>query len=261
MMKLIQHTPTQLILKHRPIAYWLIGSFFTIMGVVIIILFSKASTFTCEQVQLNQGSCELKHSYGFIMSETLRIPIQEITGTEVVMNHTRGVDSFFFLQPHYQLILLTPTEKIPLSHYGTISREKQDIMADQINAFLNDHNETLLVIKRDNRWMSLLIGSIFIIVGMFAQLRRIITVTFDKAVGSLKIERQGLLGTQVNEHPLENITEVKLNTSSYFNSKTVLYQAVLVLSSGENLLLTFNSSMGKARKQKLVDEMTNFLNK
>jgi hypothetical protein len=63
----------------------------------------------------------------------------------------------------------------------------------------------------------------------------------------------------VNEHPLENIIEVKLNTSSYFNSKTILYQVVLVLSSGENLLLTFNSSMGKARKQKLVDEMTNFL--
>jgi len=78
-------------------------------------------------------------------------------------------------------------------------------------------------------------------------------------VDSLKIERQGLLGNEVVEHPLDEIVEVKLNTSSYFNSKTILYQVVLVLSSGENLLLTSNSSLGKARKQKIVDELRNFL--
>jgi len=258
MMKFIQHTPTQLILKHRPIAHWLIGSFLTIVGLVIIILFSKASTFTCERMQASQGSCELKHSY-FIMSKTIIISIKDLTGTEVVISHSRGIDSFFMRQPHYQLILLTPTEKIALSHYGTMSREKQDIMADQINIFLNDPHESLLVIERDNRWLSYLIGGFFIIVGLLAQLSQIITVTFDKAVDSLKIERQGLLGNEVVEHPLDEIVEVKLNTSSYFNSKTILYQVVLVLSSGENILLTSNSSLGKARKQKIVDEMTNFL--
>jgi len=257
-MKIIQHTPTQLILKHRPIAHWLIGSFLTIVGVVTIILFSKASTFTCERIRANQGSCELKHSY-FIMSKTIILSIEDLTGTEVVISHSRGIDSFFMLQPHYQLILLTPTEKIALSHYGTINREKQDIMADKINTFLNNPHESLLIIKRDNRWLSYLIGGFLIIVGLLAQLRKIITITFDKAVDSLKIERQGWLGNQVIEHPLEEIVEVKLNISSYFNSKTFLYQVVLALSSGENILLTSNNSLGRARKQKIVDGITNFI--
>ena len=96
-------------------------------------------------------------------------------------------------------------------------------------------------------------------IGLFAELSKIITITFDKVVGELKIERQGLLGTQVIEHPLEDIADVKLNASSYFNSKTTLYQVVLRLRSNENILLTPNSSTGKAKKQQMVDEIKNFL--
>lgn len=260
MMKIIQHTPNQLILRHRPIALRLMGSFSTIVGVVIIILFSKASTFTCERVQQNRGSCELKHSYFVIFKMSETIPIEDLTGTEVVITHTRGMDSFFIQLPHYKVILLTPNKEIPLTLYGTIDREKQDAMADQINVFLNDQETESLFIERDNRWLVCLIGSIFIIVGLLALLLiEIVTVTFDKAVNSLKIERQSLLGTQVIEHPLENIIEVKLNISSYFNSRTRLYQVVLVLKSDENILLTSNGSLSKSRKQKLVDEITNFL--
>jgi len=206
MLKIRQQTPTQLILRHRPIALWVMGSFFTIVGVVIIILFSKASSFTCERVPPNQGRCELIYSH-FLMSKSIIISINDLKGTEVVTTRARQMDNFF-----------TP--------YGTSSREEQEALAAKINAFLKKTPETSLLIKRDNRWFIYILGSILIVVGLLAELSKIITVTFDKMVGSLKIERQGLLGTEVIEHPLEEISEVKLNTSSYFNSKTILYQVV-----------------------------------
>lgn len=260
MMKIIQHTPTQLVLRHRPIALRALGSFLTIIGVVIIILFSKTSIFTCERVQSQQGSCELKHSY-FLMSQTIIISTNDLKSTEVVMTRTRGMSSFFTLQPHYQVILLTPTEKIPLTLYGTVSRDKQETMAAQINTFINNPDDTSLIIDIEPRWLIYLLGGIFIIIGLLAELSKIITVTFDKVVGGLKIEWQGLLGNEIIEHSFDKIIAVKLNTSSHFNSKTLLYQIVLQLKSGENILLTSNSSTGKARKQKIVDEITNFLAK
>jgi len=209
-------------------------------------------------VQPNQGRCELKHSHFLMTSKTI-FSINELKGTEVVMTPTRRMDSFFIQQPLYQVILLTATEKIPLSLYGTVDREKQEVMADQINTFLNTSPETSLVIEQDSRWFIYFLGSFFIIIGLLAELRQVITVTFDKAMDSLTIERQGLLRNQVIEHPLEEIDEVKLNASSYFNSKTILYQVVLVLKSGENILLTSNSSIGKTGKQKIVNEITSFL--
>ncbi len=257
-MNILLHTPTQLVFRHRPLTLWLAGSFFTIIGVVIIILLSKASTFTCERAQPNQGRCELKHS-NFVMSKIFIISINDLKGAEVVMAHTRQMDSFFILRPHYRVILLTPTEKIPLTLYGTTNHETQDAIAAEINAYIKNPDETSLLIKRDNRWLIYILGGIFIVVGVFAELSKIITVTFDKVVGELKIERQGLLGSQVIEHPLEDIIGVKLNTSSYFNSKTILHQVVLELRTDENILLTSNSSMGKARKQRMVDEIRHFL--
>ncbi len=258
MVKIIQRPPNQLILRRRPLGLWLVGSFFTIVGVVVIILFSKASIFTCEREQVNQGNCELKQAY-FLMSQKIIFSLNELKGAEIVTTHVRGMDSFFLRQPHYQVMLLTQTEKIPLTPYGTVNREKQDTVTAQINTFLHNLQETSLIIKQDNRWLVFFIGSIFISIGLLAELSQIITVTFDKAVGSFKIERQGVIRTQVSEHPLEEIAEVKLRISSYFNSKTLLYQVVLVLKSGQNILLSPNSHRNKARKQRIANEIANFV--
>ncbi len=256
MMKIIHDTPTQLILRHRPFILWLLGSFLTIVGVVIIILFSKTSTLICERGLPDQGHCELKHSHFFI-SKQIVFSIKDLKDVQVVKSHSRWMDGV--QGPEYRVILTTPTEKIALTPYGTTERTEQDAMAAKINRFLKRVDETTLVIEQDNRWLIFLIGGIFIIIGLLAELSQIVTVTFDKEVGGFKIERQSLLGTQVIEHSMEDITEVKVKISSYFNSKTMLYQVVLEIRPNETILLTSNSSIGKARKQKIVDEIRHFI--
>jgi hypothetical protein len=257
-MKITQHTPTQLTLRHTPIALWLIGSIFTIIGVITLILFSKASTFTCERVQPNQGNCELIHAH-FVISKTLIISLHELKNAEIVMTRNRQIDSFFLLKPHYRVTLLTSNQRIPLSIYGSTKREKQDIIAAKINAFLKNAEATSLLIKQDNRWLIYFISGLLIIIGLFAELSKILTITFDKTQESLKIERHGLLGTQCIEHSLQEIKKVKLNTSFAFNSRTVFYQVVLLLKSGEGIPLTPSSSLGKIKKQNRVDQITQFL--
>jgi len=252
MMKIIHETPTQLILRHRPFILWLLGSLLTIIGVVIIILFSKTSTLICERGLSNQGHCELKHSHFFI-SKQIGFSVNDLKDVQVVKSHSRWMDA------EYRLILITPTEKIALTPYGTTERTEQDAMAAKINRFLKSVNKTTLIIEQDNRWLIFLIGGILIIIGLLAELSQIVTVTFDKEVGSFKIERQGLLGTQVIEHSMEEITEVKVKSSSYFNSKTMLYQVIMELSPNETILLTSNNSIGKARKHKIVDEIRDFI--
>lgn len=257
-MKITQHTPTQLTLRHTPVALWILGSFFTIIGVITLILFSKASTFSCERVQTNQGNCELIHAH-FVISKTILISLHELKNAEVVMTRNRQIDSFFLLKPHYRVTLLTSNQRIPLSFYGSTNREKQDTIAAKINGFLKNVEESSLLIKQDNRWLIYSISCLLIIIGLFAELSKILTITFDKTQESLKIERQGLLGTQTFEYSLEDIKKIKLNTSFAFNSKTVFYQVVLLLKSGEGIPLTPSSSIGKAKKQNRVDQITQFL--
>jgi hypothetical protein len=253
MMQIIHHTPTQLILKHRPFIHWLLGSFLTIVGLVIIILFSKTSMLICERglSDQDQGHCELKHSH-FVISKQIVFSLNDLKDVQVVKSHSvQGSE--------YRVILITPTEKIALTPYGTTERAEQDAMAAKINRFLKQIDETRLVIEQDNRWLIFLIGGIFIVIGLLAELSQIVTVTFDKEVGSFKIERQSLLGAEVIEHSLEDIIEVKVKISSYFNSKTMLYQVVMEIRPNETILLTSNNSIGKARKQKIVDEIRHFI--
>ena len=255
-MNIIHETPTQLILRHRPFILWLLGSLLTIVGVVIIILFSKTSSLICERGLPDEGHCELKHSHFFI-SKQIGFSVNDLKDVQVVKSHNRWLNGI--QSPEYRLILITPTEKIAITPYGTTERTEQDAMAAKINRFLNNVNQTTLIIEQDNRWLIFLIGGILIIIGLLAELSQIVTVTFDKEVGSFKIERQGLLGTQLIEHSMEDITEVKLKISSYFNSKTMLYQVIMELSPNETILLTSNNSIGKARKQKIVDEIRDFI--
>jgi hypothetical protein len=257
-MKITQHTPTQLTLRHTPIVLWLIGSFFTIIGVITLILFSKASTLSCERVQGNQGTCELIHAH-FVISKTLIISLQELKNAEVVMTRNRQIDSFFILKPHYRVTLLTSNQRIPLSFYGHTNRETQDIIAAKINHFLKNTDHPSLQIKQDKRWVIYLISALLIIIGLFAELSKIFSITFDKRQNTLKIERQGLLGTQSIEYSLQDIKIIKLNTSFAFHSKTVFYQVVLLLKSGEAIPLTRNSSLGIDKKQQLVDYIKQFL--
>jgi hypothetical protein len=185
--------------------------------------------------------------------------VNDLKGTEVVMTSARQLESFFLLKPYYRVMLITPTERIPLSLYGSSNREIPDAIVVKINDFLSHPHLSELTVKQDNRWFFYLVGSLLVMAGLLAELSRVITVTFDNVMGCLRIERQNLLGTEVVEYSLEEIVGVKLCSCCYYYSKTILYQVVLELSSGDNLLLSANSSWGHTKKQKCVDEITDFL--
>lgn len=258
-MKIIKRTPNQLILQHRPIGIWLMGSILTIVGLVIIILFTRASSLTCQRISPSQGSCELTRSH-FLISKTIIVSINDLKGAEVVMNHTRQIDGFFILKPYYRVILIIPTKRIPLTVYGTITHDQQEAIATKINAFLKKPVKTSLFIERDQRWLIYLVGGIFIVVGLLAELSKIITVTFDKILGTLTIEREGLLRTDVFEFPMEDIIGVKLKSASLFNTEKMgsHYQVALELKSDKELPLTKKSTL-KANKEEIIHEITNFL--
>ena len=258
-MKIIKRTPNQLILQHRPLGIWLMGSILTIVGLVIIILFTRASSLTCQRVSPSQGSCELTRSH-FLMSKTIIVSINDLKGSEVVMTQTRQMDGFFILKSYYRVILIIPTKRIPLTVYGTTTPDQQEAIATNINTFLKNKTKTSLFIERDQRWLIYLVGGIFIVVGLLAELSKIITVTFDKILGTLTIAREGFLRTEVFEFPMEDIIGIKLKSASLFNSEKAgsHYQIALELKANKELPLTRKSTF-KTKKEKIIKEITNFL--
>lgn len=66
---------------------------------------------------------------------------------------------------------------------------------------------------------------------------RVVTYHFDKDYNSLAIKRRGLVNTKVSWHPLADVLDVQLQSTSWQHHDEADYDITLFLKSGESLTL------------------------
>jgi hypothetical protein len=256
-MKVITQTPILLTLRYRPMGFWLIGGWLIIMGIGILIFGSETISLICHRESATVGYCQQTVSYPFISLQLRKFQLSELQKITVESGYLRWQANEFYSAAkklYYHVILhLANKEKLALLPTGKKNFAQQAALAEQIKAFLENPQQVSLRIKYGNhRIIYLLISSILIIMGWIAQLRQIITVTFDKGGEHLIIEQRRISGIQIIQD-LDNVIAIKVE-SSWF-----LSQLVLILKSGERVPLTFKS-LGKINNQNLADQITVFLN-
>ena len=254
-MKILEQTSTRLTLQYRPLGFWLMGSLLIIIGIGIFTFGSETPILTCYRERVKAGYCKRTILYRWVSSPVEQFKISELQKIEIKTGRFRWQAeeaSYPSTRDYYHIILYLDGNKIfPLFLYGRKKFAEQVVIAEHIKAFLHNPDQISLIIKQSNRWISYPVSGIFIFIGLIAQLRQIITVTFDK-IGKHLITNQWRISGIQTIQDLDNVIAVEVE-SSWF-----LSQILLTLKSGEYISLT-SKSIDRVNKQNLADNIMLFL--
>ena len=134
------------------------------------------------------------------------------------------------------------------------------MFASQINAFLNNPAESLLVVEEQPPFpLGLLrIDMFFIIIGfcILAIFARIVFYTFDRNKKCINIDRIGLLSIQSVRYPLDQITDVKAEATA---KPPQFYKLSLILGDEQRIFIN-PGDLSQLDSQRIVELLENFLN-
>ncbi|MDX2216164.1 MAG: tetratricopeptide repeat protein [Oculatellaceae cyanobacterium bins.114] len=251
-MKILEQTPDRLVLRHRPLGWWIAGGIFALVG-LLITLSGEQSTLRCDRIQPTQGTCQLSHKR-LLSFSSRTLPLEVIEGATVNVTSIQKTD-------HYTVILQTQTETIGWGELST-DRPSTEAIAAQINAFLNNPNETTLLVQQDGRLNLLPGGSLVVVIGVsliiFATTSKCV---FDKPKGSVWIHHQRLFHTQTVTCPLDEIERARLSKSTSRSKGKTVHESriVLVLKSDKLLPLTSSYMANHKSQQHLLEQILVFL--
>ncbi|WGV27776.1 hypothetical protein [Halotia branconii] len=228
-MKVVEETRTRLRLQHRPITKWLSGiSIFAVcLSFLIYCLFFDAASarLNCDRLSSNQINCELKRFNLLGNAEKLKI-FDPQEAYMITRSGSKGGKT-------YQVVVVTSFgEYALLSH---LSYQVNQEVAFQINDFISSQRSSLLVQQnqRNHIFFISLLMLILMTVGVFLATSPVSNCTFYKTLNKVLIERKGLRGQTIIEHPLEQIICIDIQEKQFKYSK--LYRSVIIMKFGKNI--------------------------
>ncbi|HEY9649719.1 MAG TPA: hypothetical protein V6C95_03580 [Coleofasciculaceae cyanobacterium] len=102
--------------------------------------------------------------------------------------------------------------------------------------------------------LNIIISSLVLIVA-----GRVVICHFDKDYNSLTIQKRGLMNTQVSLHPLTDILDIQLRSTSWRQDEKADYQIVIVFKSGRSLSLNIVSNPDISKKLEATNLIREFL--
>ncbi|HEY9815957.1 MAG TPA: hypothetical protein V6D20_09215, partial [Candidatus Obscuribacterales bacterium] len=250
-MRVLTSSTQHLVLQLRPWSLWFFGGAFMLFGLLPGLLIAEVATLECRRTE-QPPSCELSRS-SLVNDDRHVILLDQFQGVEVQESRSDGSST-------YRVVLLTSEGDRPLTGHSSSGYAEKERLARQIDTFLNDTNQSQLVIQQDSRWLGYLFTLIFSGSGLAVAclLGKVVTCEFDKLGQSFKLTRRGLWGSKTIEHPLHHIQTVHLETSRSSKGSTT-YRVALGLKNGDRLPITTYYSSGRKGKQKTADQISAFL--
>ncbi|MDD1428888.1 DUF4564 domain-containing protein [Dolichospermum sp. ST_sed9] len=154
----------------------------------------------------------------------------------------------------YRVIILTTGDKVPFTYYYSNSGfDDKQAIASHIEEFVKNPQITSLKEEQnDQSFFDFFWWCIIVAVGILL-MTPVVTCIFDKTLNTLTIKRQGLLGTKVIEHRLNEIKDVLIEDDDG------TYRVTIVLVGELSLPLTSYYSSGRKSKQETVSCIKSFL--
>ncbi|MDZ7957271.1 MAG: hypothetical protein RMY34_05110 [Aulosira sp. DedQUE10] len=256
-MQIIEQTPTKLKLKAnyraRIIAQIIIGSPFFLGGLAIIAIFGQLASLECHRFSFSQTSCQL------ISSGVLGRTVTRLTALQKAEVSLKRVKN----SKNYKVILITQQGKVPLTVYDSSNEQEIDRIANKINTFIKQQQQSLLVEQIDRWFPSYVFGLIFILVGAIvigpALLYPLeISYTFNKEIGLLQLQTQNLFGTKSVEKMLDEVEQIKIVGILIKHSKT--YHLSLILRSQQQISLLVYENFSQQQAEEIANQIRQLLN-
>jgi hypothetical protein len=251
-MRIVKETPTQLNLLSLPIWLWLFGLIFAGIGLAVITGFGKVVTLNCDRVAPVQSNCQLK-SAGLLGISLQGRKLEALEGAKVERSDSSDGAAF-------RVVLVTNQGEVPFTDYYSSGENGKQEIATQISTFLGNSQASSLTLQQDDRWFMLMIGGVFVVVGLAVAvvMGEIVVCEFDRSSGNLTLKRHSVLGTKVIERRIRDIEDVRIEESHGSDSST--YRVSLVFTMGDRLPLASYYSSGRQSKQAIADHLCQFLN-
>lgn len=156
-------------------------------------------------------------------------------------------DSVFVAQQGYVLSMGSNRQ------YGT----NLELFASQINVFLNNPAESLLVVEEQPPLGLLRIDIFFRIIGfcLLAIFARIVFYTFDLNKNCININRIGLLRIQSVRYSLDKISDVKAEATA----NDEFYKLSLILADEQRIFIN-PGDLNQLDSQRIFERLQNFIN-
>lgn len=227
-MKIIETTDTRLRLQHRPVSNWMTGGCFLVFGLPFLIhglLWESAfASLTCTRSLTNLINCELRQST--LLGRAQKLKLFDPHSTYIKTNRSGRSTT-------HQLIIVTPLREYHL--LSRLSYQENVKSASKIDDFITSSQSYLSLQQQQHN--HLFFHNLFmlglVVTGAFYITSPVSNCTFYKSINKVVIERLGIRGKKVIEHPLEDIQRFDIQDKQLKSSK--LYRAVIVLKSDKKI--------------------------
>ena len=253
-MKIIRYDED--VLQLRPttgIILALVGLLLMLGGIVAFFFLGQTSTLVCERFLAGRASCTLQKTLlGLTLSEK---PIEALRGARVEAYEDSEGDET------YKVILMTARGEIPFAGYSSSGYNQKERIAGEVNDFVRDATRPTLHISQSGGVGTILVvvfGVFGLVMGIGGLRSYFTTWTFDRTSGLLTRRRERLTGVRIEEYPLRDIVNVRLDEST--DSDGTTYRIEIDISGGNTLPMTSWYSSGRAGKEKAIALIREFLN-
>ncbi|BAY09912.1 hypothetical protein [Calothrix sp. NIES-2098] len=201
-MNIIEQTSTTLKFQDRN-RQWLWGVLFSTpfvaIGLGIALVNGNVTTLECQRTQPRQMNCQRT--------------ITGLPGTETTLIHGQIKEASVAREHGTGVVLDTSNiQSVELVNHRVFVRDKQYQIADEINAFIKNHQQSKLKVQEDERWEGLIEGIVFFLPGIAMILQSLaipkqIFCNFDKTSGQMTLEKRYQLWGRFTTQ--KKLTEVK----------------------------------------------------
>ncbi|MEW5822096.1 MAG: hypothetical protein AB1782_18020 [Cyanobacteriota bacterium] len=145
--------------KASPFFMFIFGAVFAMAGLAVILFLACKTTLICERVQPSPGgTCKLIQQKTFDRKEQ-EIPVASLLKAYVDEDHDDDGTT-------YRVTLVTNTDEIPLTQIWSSGYDDKQKISSQINAYIQNQNETSLIVEQDDRMLVYILGGVFFVVGI-----------------------------------------------------------------------------------------------
>lgn len=221
MIEVVEQTSSRLQLRDRDwnwLGLGLLGLPFVTVGLIVGLAVSNRTTLNCQRLATSPKSMVCQRIIdGYLGQNTLTIR-EPLMRASVRKASGVGVVLYFSKTPELELV----NHRIIVGH-------KQEIIANQINDFIQNSQVQMLSIVQDDYLEGSMSGLMFLLPGLFLMIQGVttpilITCSFDKTSDRVTIFKQYLFKiSKTVEAPFSQVTEIKLQESPLSTKKPCFY--------------------------------------
>jgi hypothetical protein len=137
---------------------FLVGMLCVVVGIAGVFLLSTNVSLDCIRSPRATDQCTIKAT-SLLRSHTQQIPLGNIAGADIETTtdwlRRRGS------RTQYRVVLNTKTGAVPLTEGYSSGYSQHQRMADQITTFLRSRSQPSLHLEQADRWLGLIVGTLF----------------------------------------------------------------------------------------------------